>query len=122
MLLQGCLNASIRIGLRSLLVVSGWFALYIVGGFVGSALGLIDLSYPLFSLEEDPFFAIGTTLIGLCTGLDTSSILLYHLLVGFDEGKSRFDLLMGLSASALVSRYSVLPSLSLLRYFSVFSK
>ena len=96
MLLQRCLKASIRVGLRSLLVVSGWFALYIVGGFVGSALGLIDLPYPLFSLEEDPFFAIGTTLIGLCTGLATSSILLYHFLVGFEEDKSQFDLLMGL--------------------------
>ena len=85
----------IRVSLRSLLVVSGWFALYIVGGFVGSALGWIDLPYPLFSLEADPLFAIGTTLIGLCTGLATSSILLYHFLIGFDEDKSEFDVLIG---------------------------
>ena len=100
-LLQRCLKAFIRVGLRSLLVVSGWFALYIVGGFVGSTLGWIDLPYPLFSLEEDPFFAIGITLIGLCTGLATSSILLYHFLIGFDENRSQFDALLGLSASAL---------------------
>ncbi|MFC6823781.1 hypothetical protein [Halopelagius fulvigenes] len=108
--LQRCLEVSTRVGLRSLLVVSGWFAIYAVVGFLGSTVGWIDPSYPLFSLERDPFFVIGITLVALSTGVVTSSLLLHHFLVGFEDDESQFSVLLGfvsLGFSAAVLRVTL---------------
>lgn len=92
-LLQKGLKSSVHAGLRSLLVVSVWFGFYIVGSFVRSAIGWINSSYSLFSLEEDFFFVIGLPLIGLSASVATSAILLYHFLVGFEDEKSQLSVL-----------------------------
>ena len=48
-----------------------------------------------FSLEGDPLFTVGVTLVGLFVLQASCSVLLYHFLVGLEDEKSQFAVLMG---------------------------
>ncbi|MFB9809292.1 hypothetical protein ACFFQF_32875 [Haladaptatus pallidirubidus] len=57
-------------------------------------LGWFNTPYPFLSLEADPIFTIGSAVIGLFIVQSNSSLLLYHFLVGFEDEKSQFAILM----------------------------
>ncbi|WP_254544627.1 hypothetical protein [Halomarina pelagica] len=94
-LLERCLKVSTHVGMRGALFVGSWFALYITAGVIGTVLGWFRPPFAFLSLDSDPFFVIGSALIGLFIVQSSSSLLLYHFLVGFEDEKSQFAVLMG---------------------------
>lgn len=94
-LLERYLKKSARVGLRSSIVTGFWYVFYIGGGAVATTFGWFDPPYPFLSLEADPIFLVGSTIVGLFIVQFSSSLLLYHFLVGFEDERSRLSVLMG---------------------------
>ena len=94
-LLEASLKLAFAVGIRAALVVSGLFLLYVVIGISAIFLGWPALSYPIFSLEADPFFVSGGAVAGLFFVQSSGSLVLYHLLVGVEDDKSQLAILFG---------------------------
>jgi len=116
-LLERILATSVRVGLGGALFVGSWYLVYIVMGVTADGFGWLDPPYPPLSLESDPFFVIGGAVIGLFLLQSSGSLLLYHFLVGFDDEKSQFAVLMGfvsLGFSGALLRVTLSPALRML--------
>lgn len=116
-LLERILATSVRVGLGGALFVGSWYLVYIVMGVTADGFGWLDSPYPPLSLESDPFFVIGGAVIGLFLLQSSGSLLLYHFLVGFDDEKSQFAVLMGfvsLGFSGALLRVTLSPALRML--------
>jgi len=94
-LLEASLKFTLIMGVRATLVVLGPFFLYVITGISAILLGWPALSYPVFSLEADPFFVSGGALVGLFMLQSSGSFVLYHMLVGIEDDKSQFAILFG---------------------------
>jgi hypothetical protein len=94
-LLETHLEISFRLGLYGMLFFASWFLLYVVIGLVAGFVGLLNPPYPFLSLEADPFFVIGGAITGLFTVQSAGSFVLYHFLVGVEDDRSQFAVLMG---------------------------
>lgn len=94
-LLERYLEISVYIGVRGMIFFGSWFVLYIIIGLAAEMLGWFDPPYPPLSLESDPFFVLGGAIVGLFTVQSAGSFLLYHFLVGVEDEKSEFAILMG---------------------------
>ncbi|MEZ3171161.1 hypothetical protein ABNG03_11140 [Halorubrum sp. RMP-47] len=71
------------------------FILYLGIAISAILFGWPEISYPILSLESDPFFIISGALVGLFCVQTSGSIVLYHLLTGVEDGKSQFTVLWG---------------------------
>lgn len=94
-LLERYLAFSVYIGLRGMIFFGSWFVLYTSIGLTIETLGWFDPPYPPLSLESDPFFVIGGTIVGLFVVQSAGSFLLYHFLVGVENEEVEFAVLMG---------------------------
>lgn len=94
-LLETYLEVSARVGLGGSLFVGSLFLLYIGMSITADFLGWINPTYPLLSLEADPFFVIGGAILGLFVVQHAGSLLLYYFLVGVENERSQFAVLMG---------------------------
>jgi hypothetical protein len=94
-LLERYLMLSVYIGVRGMIFVGGLFVLYSVIGPAVEMFGWFDPPYPPLSLESDPFFVIGGAIVGLFVVQSAGSFLLYYFLVGFEDEKSEFAVMMG---------------------------
>ncbi|WP_157969409.1 hypothetical protein [Haloplanus rubicundus] len=94
-LLEASLKLVFAVGIRAALVVSGLFLLYVVIGISAVFLGWPALSYPIFSIEADPFFASGGAAVGLFIVQSSGAFVLYHILVGIEDDKSQLAILFG---------------------------
>jgi hypothetical protein len=94
-LLETYLKISVRVGLRGALFVGSWFLLYIGFGITADFLGWLNPPYPFLSIDADPFFVIGSAVIGLFIVQSAGSFLLYHFLVGFEDERSQYAVLWG---------------------------
>lgn len=93
--LETYLQISTRVGLSGTLFFGSLFLLYIVVGMATDVLGLFDLPYPFLSFEADPFFVIGGAVLGLFMVQASGSLILYHFLVGAENDRSQFTILLG---------------------------
>ncbi|MFC4452049.1 MULTISPECIES: hypothetical protein [Halobacteriales] len=94
-LLERYLALSVYIGVRGMIFFGSWFILYTIIGLFVKMSGWFDPPYPPLSLESDPFFVIGGAIVGLFVVQSAGSFLLYHFLVGVEDEKSEFAVLMG---------------------------
>lgn len=94
-LLEKYLALSVYFGLRGMLFLGSWFLLYIIMGLTVEILGWFNPPYPPLSLESDPLFVIGGAIVGVSVVQTSGSFILYHLLVGVEDDKSQFAVLMG---------------------------
>lgn len=94
-LLETYLEISVHIGLYGMFFSITCFLGYIVIGLTSGFFGVLNLPYPFLSLEGDPFFVIGGAIIGMFTVQSAGSFVLYHLLVGVEDDRSQFAILMG---------------------------
>lgn len=97
-LLERYLQISIRASLLGVLFTGSWFLLYISIGLVADIFGWLNLPYSFLSLEADPFFTISGAAFGLFITQMSGSLLLSHFLIGFEDEKSQFSVLMGFIA------------------------
>lgn len=93
-LLEKYLKRSVLVGLRGGLFVGSWVVLYIVVGVIADTVGWLNPPYPFLSLDSDPLLAVGGTVVGLFVVQSTGSLLLYHFLVGFEDGRSKVVVLL----------------------------
>lgn len=93
--LETYLKLSFYVGFHATLFVASLFLLYTGIGIIAIFLGWPDLSYPIFSLESDPFFVIGGAIVGLFIVQSSGSFVLYHMITGIEDDKSRFAILWG---------------------------
>lgn len=94
-LLEEHLQRSVYIGLGGALFVGGWLVVYIVMIATAEMLGWIDLPYPFLSVQSDPVFVVGSAITGLFIVQSAGSFVLYYFLVGIDDDRSQFAVLMG---------------------------
>lgn len=95
-LLETYLQIWFRLSLYGLLFFASWFLLYIVIGLVAGFVGVLNPPYPSLSLKADPFFVIVGAITGLFTVQSAGSFVLYHFLIGIEDDRSQFAVLMGL--------------------------
>lgn len=94
-LLERVLALSVYIGVRGMIFVASWYVLYIGMAATLDLFGWFHSAYPPLSLNSDPFFVIGGAVVGLFVVQAAGSLVLYHLLVGVEDAKSQFSVLMG---------------------------
>lgn len=94
-LLETYLKRSISVGFRITVFVASLYLLYIGIGITAIFIGWPDLSYPIFSLESDPFFVTGGAVVGLFVVQSSGSLVLYHIIVGAEDDKSQLVVLLG---------------------------
>lgn len=94
-LLEASFKFTFVMGVRATLVVLGLFFFYVITGLSAILFGWPALSYPVFSLEADPFFVIGGAVVGLFIVQSSGSFVLYHILVGIEDDKSQLAILFG---------------------------
>ncbi|WP_138005517.1 hypothetical protein [Halalkalirubrum salinum] len=113
-LLERCLSLAVYIGIRGMIFFGSWFVLYTIIGLSVDTLGWFNLPYPPLSLESDPVFVIGGAIVGVFVVQYAGSLLLYHFLVGVEDEKSEFAVLMGfisLGFGGALLRVTLLPAL-----------
>lgn len=87
--------------------------------YIGSAalvLGWFNPPYPFLSLGADPILNLEGLVTGLFVVQGTGSLLLYHFLVGFEDEKSKFSVLIafiGLGFGGALLRLTI-PAIILL--------
>jgi hypothetical protein len=121
-LLESHLRFSVFFGLGGALMTGGLFLLYVLIGTVAQVLGLFHPPYPFLSLEADPIFNIGGAVTGLFIVQGAGSMLLYHFLVGFEDEKSQFAVLMSfisLGFGAALLRITLLRAIRFLQYIAL---
>lgn len=94
-LLEEYLKRSFYVGLGGALFIGGWLIVYIVMGTTAEMLGWIDPPYPFLSLQSDPPFVVGSAITGLLIVQSVGSLVLYYFLVGIENDRSQFAMLMG---------------------------
>jgi len=94
-LLESYLKLSFFIGIRGTILVTTVFLLYLGIAISAILFGWPELSYPILSLESDPFFVSSGALVGLFLVQTSGSLVLYHLLMGVEDDKSQFTVLWG---------------------------
>lgn len=94
-LLESYFKLSFAVGIRGTILVTAVFLLYLGIGTSSILFGWPELSYPILSLESDPFFVSSAALVGLFIVQTSGSLVLYHLLMGIEDDKSRFIVLWG---------------------------
>lgn len=113
-LLERYLSLAVYIGVRGLIFFGSWFVLYTIIGLSVDMLGWFNLPYPPLSLESDPIFVIGGAIVGVFVVQSAGSLLLYHFLVGIEDEKSEFAVLMGfisLGFGGALLRVTLFPAL-----------
>lgn len=68
--------------------------LYIIVGSAALVLGWFNPPYPFLSFGADPILNLGGLVTGLFVVQGPGSLLLYHFLVGFEDEKSKFSVLI----------------------------
>jgi hypothetical protein len=95
LLLESYLKLSLFVGIRGTILVTTVFLLYLGIAISAILFGWPELSYPILSLESDPFFVSSGALVGLFFVQTSGSLVLYHLLMGVEDDKSQFTVLWG---------------------------
>ena len=116
-LLERVLRVSVDVGFLGMIVTGGWLLLYVVIGTTAISLGKFEPAYTHLALDSDSFFTIGGALTGFFIVLGTGSLVLCYFLVGLDDERSRFALLMsfvGLGCGAAVLRMTLTEAFGLL--------
>lgn len=119
--LETYLKLAFVVGFRVTLFLAALFLFYVGFGIASIVFGWPVLSYPIFSLEADPFFLIGGSVVGLSVVQSTGSFVLYHILIGAEDEKSQFAILFGfmsLGFGGALLRTTLLPTIELILSFT----
>lgn len=93
------------------------FVGYVVLGWILTVLESPWAPSEYLSLTGDPGFVMTGALVSLFVVQATASLIMYHFLIGFDDERSQFVLLMsyiGLGSGAAALRFLLPPSLAFL--------
>lgn len=115
--LETYLQLSFSVGLRVAVFTTGLFLLYVAAGIAAVLFGWLALSYPIFSLEADPFFIGGGAVVGLFVTQSSGSFVLYHILIGAEDDRSQFAILLGfisLGFGGALLRATLSPAIQLI--------
>lgn len=116
-LLERWLRWSAIWGTRGMLVSTVVFVAYVVIGWSLTVVGSVWAPSEFLWVTGGPgFFLIGT-LVSLFVVQATASLILYHFLTGFEDGQSKFVVLVsyiGLGSGAAALRFLFQPSLAFL--------
>lgn len=115
--LEVIFKISIKIGLIGSVIFGSGVIFYIIIGVFGIGVNFLTFPYPFLSLNADPFFVIGSAIVGLFLVQSSISLLLYHFLVGFGNMRARISVLVSFASLGFaggVLRLTFFPAVRLL--------
>lgn len=110
---RGC-TLGVRLSLALLFVLVGIFLLYVVGGLLFITVGLWNPQYQFLSFTSDLYFTTLGLTFGFTICIETSSLIVLHLLNGVDGVRNQISLLaafVGFGLGAALVRITALTVL-----------